>query len=444
MVKKKNKMIGRYELIRKLGKGGMGSVYKALAPVINKVVALKLLDPFEILLDIVGHEKLYKTFLFEAETMAAISHPNVVNVWDFDEDEQGRPYFIMEYFCNNLGVMIGEEFEMEKPCRRSRPEMVLHYGRQLLQGLDCLHHHQIIHRDIKPYNLLITDDNQLKICDFGMALRNGVSFAGGDMVQIGSPFYAAPEQQKAADKVDGRADLYSVGVLLYRMLTGGFPTMANFSLSLINPLFDHHWDQFFAKALRLVPQQRFQTATEMLFELEALQLHWHEQTASMCPLRTITNPQQEQPRSEPQNICGRRARQLFGLTERYRPESFTESTFVAQGENELVDQATGLRWQLGGPRYKVSLVDAHEFVRQLNDQHDGAGQPWRLPTINELLTLLEEDGLASELLATRQRWLWSSDGHGRRDGWYINLEMGFVGWQDVTCRNFVWAVSSER
>ena len=130
------KHIGRYEIIRRLGKGGMGAVYKGLVPVIDKVVAIKLLDPNELLEDILGMEQLREIFTFEARTMAAFNQPFLVTAHDFDHDQQGRPFFVMDYICNNLGDMIGETFEIEQPSRIIRAEKVLHYCRQIIGALD--------------------------------------------------------------------------------------------------------------------------------------------------------------------------------------------------------------------------------------------------------------------------------------------------------------------
>ena len=141
----------------------------------------------------------------------------------------------------------------------------------MLKGLETLHQADIIHRDIKPFNLLVGEDNQLRICDFGMVLVDGLSLIGKANMVIGDPFYAAPEQNRQADDVDGRSDLYSAAVLLWRMLTGMFPVEKSFALKQVNPLLDDNWDDFFARALRHRPQERFQTAGEMLANLEKLQ-----------------------------------------------------------------------------------------------------------------------------------------------------------------------------
>ena len=253
------------KIIRRLGKGGMGSVYKGIVPVIDKVVAIKLLDPSELLEAILGIERLKEIFTFEARTMAAFNQPFLVTAHDFDHDEQGRPFFVMDYICNNLGEMIGETFHIEEESRVIWAAKVLHYGRQILQALDFLHYNDIIHRDIKPQNILVTDADTIKICDFGMALVGGVAFSGPDSMQIGSPCYTPPEQRKNPKGVDGRADLYSAAVLLYRMLTGKLPGMQSFSLSLVNPIYDQSWDEFFAKALRWQPDERFQNAAGNAF-----------------------------------------------------------------------------------------------------------------------------------------------------------------------------------
>ncbi len=436
--------IGRYDILRKLGRGGMGSVYKAVVPVINKVVAVKVLDPFETLEALLGYDRLREIFTFEAVTMAGLHHPGVVDVWDFGEDEQGRPFFVMEFFCNNLGNMIGESFQMEQACRRINPDKVLNYGRQILEGLSCLHHNQIIHRDIKPFNILITDEDRAKICDFGMALAKGLSFSEPKKMQIGSPFYAAPEQGSRPDKVDGRADLYSVGVLLYRMLTGELPSMRSFSLSRVNPLYDNAWDDFFAKALSWHPDSRFQAADEMADGLKQLQVHWK----SVSSQHDSGNRSEEEDeriflRKEPENVCGKKARILFGLSDMHRPKKPISNRFVSREKGTIHDEATGLFWQHGCSRYSLSWQSARDYVSSLNSRAFAGKNNWRLPTVNELVSLLREEAWKSEEnpFPDRGKWLWSCDRHGDRDAWYVNMDMGFADWQDITCRNFARAVS---
>lgn len=424
----------------------MGSVYKAAVPVIDKVVAVKVLDPFEAMEDLVGYDNLKKIFLAEATTMADLQHPAVVNIWDFDEDEQGRPFFVMEFICNNLGNIIGESFQMEKNSRRIQADKALHYGKQLLQGLAYLHHRGIIHRDIKPYNIMVSDEDNIKICDFGMALVNGVSFSGPEMMQIGSPFYAAPEQNRNANEVDGRADLYSAGVLLYRMLTGELPSMRSFSLSLVNRLFDSTWDVFFARALNLQPDGRFQTAREMLHALEKLHLHWED-------ILRNQSSRQDEPKAEtkmilrhkPINACGKRAQKIFGLNDLFHPQQKTHVQLIEKGDDLLHDPSTDLIWQKTPSLYCLSWKEALANIKDLNSSRHADQYTWRLPTVDELFSLYNgSDTLQEEVnqAAPREKCLWSADAHGKRDAWYVNLELGYADWQDINCRNFVRGVCS--
>ncbi len=439
--------IGRYQIIRKLGKGGMGAIYKAVIPTINKVVAIKLLDPFESMEMVMGADTLKDIFSAEAITMAAIKHPAVVDVWDYSEDSKGRPFFVMEFFSHNLGEMIGEDFRLENRSRIIRPDKVLHYGRQLLAGLACLHHNGVIHRDIKPQNLLITDDDQLKICDFGMALSATTVFSGPANINIGSPFYAAPEQIKAPNKVDGRADLYSAAVLLYRMLTGLLPGMAQFSLSAVNPLYDQNWDSFFLKALHFNPNERFQDADAMHAELDKLEVHWQEdlkRTKDSAPSVRSSCPKVNL-RKKPTNIWGGKARNFMGLNERSQPLDYIDNCLENLQSGVIRDCATGLCWQQGGSKYPITHRGAQDYLDQLNNNRFGGMDCWRLPTVSELLSLLNDVVYqpVDEIFDRSKMRLWSADLHGPRDAWHVDMDMAYAGWQDVFTHNFVKAVCDD-
>lgn len=437
---KKRQSVGKYTLLNRLGKGGMGTVYKALSPTIDKIVALKLLKPSEPLEITLGYEQLEAIFLSEARTLASLNHHNLTTVWDFDTDEQGRSFFVMEYYCNNLGIMIGESFQLEEPSRQIRPEKVIHYGKQILDALQYLHHNLVIHRDIKPHNILITDNDRVKVCDFGMALVDGLSFSGPANMQIGSPYYSPPEQKKNPHQVDGRADYYSTAVLLYRMLTGTLPGMQSFPLSMINPAYGKNWDDFFRKGLSWDPDHRFQSAGEMIQALERLQFSPPEKTdkregtASM-PISEI--------RFSPENQCGRRALKTFKLTNLHRPIQYIVNDFDIKSD-VVVDRATSRSWQKTGSPYPLNWQEAHSYISFLNRIHFGGLCSWRLPTLDELLSLLNESPEQTGTFFDPQRkWLWSCDLHGKIERWFINLDMGYVASQDMDCPNYVKAVSSE-
>jgi serine/threonine-protein kinase len=430
--------IGKYSIIRRLGKGGMGIVYKGIAPVIDKVVAIKLLAPAEVMELTVGLEQLEEIFLSEAQTLARLHHPNIASIWDFDRDGEDRPFFVMEYYCNNLGAMIGESFQVEQPSRTIRPEKVLHYGLQILDGLSYLHYDNIIHRDIKPQNILVTDRDTVKICDFGMALVDGLSFSGPANMQIGSPCYTPPEQKKTPHEVDGRADCYSTAVLLYRMLTGTLPGMQSFPLSLVNPRYDESWDEFFRVGLSWNPDERFQSARDMRQELAGLQLKPVQARDRSAPAAA---PEPVRLRTAPGNQCASRAGRVFGLTDLQRPATYIESSFERSG-GTVTDRTTGLVWQQGGSPYPLPWTEAQLYVDTLNKTESGGFDDWRLPTLNELLSLLDDSDLQPEasLFSTREKWFWSCDLHGKIERWYVNLDMGYAATQDMGCLNYVRAV----
>lgn len=248
--------IGRYEIKGLLGRGGMGAVYKAAMPVTGRIVALKVLKPAEILEDLMGEEVLTEMFLKEAATMASISHANIASILDVHDGADGQPaHFTMEYFCGNLGVIMGENYEVEKPSRRLGVEASLHIAKEMLAGLDRLHYENIIHRDIKPFNVMLAEDEggvgRVKLIDFGLSKLRGEQSKGHKGMVVGSPYYTAPEQEADPESADQRADIFSVGVTLYRMLTGQLPPEGKRTTSVceVHPDLDCGWDEFFAKAL---------------------------------------------------------------------------------------------------------------------------------------------------------------------------------------------------
>ena len=189
------KRIGRYLIRGLLGRGGMGKVYKVELPAIGKIAALKLLDPDPVVAKLLGIERLRNLFISEARTMSGVNHPNIVAIHDFDWHAE-KPFYVMDFFANNLGAMIGESYRTEVPSRRIVVDKALDYTRQTLDGLACLHDAGIYHRDIKPFNLLVTAWDTIRICDFGLSKLRGEAYAGPANLNVGSPYYAAPEQEK--------------------------------------------------------------------------------------------------------------------------------------------------------------------------------------------------------------------------------------------------------
>jgi serine/threonine protein kinase len=452
------KRIGRYVIEGLLGRGGMGRVYKVRLPVIDKIAALKLLDPDPLLAELLKMAKLRDLFTHEAVTMAGLNHPNIVAVYDFDEHD-GKPFFVMDYFPNNLGAMMGEQYTVEKPSRPIGVDKALDYTRQILDGLDCLHDAGILHRDIKPYNVLVTARDTLKICDFGLSKIRHETFAGPANLNVGSPYYAAPEQEADPDHVDARSDLYSVGVLCYRMLTCRLPYLHDSAAgyrppSRLNPDLDERWDDFLNRALARRPEHRFATAVQMRADLVALQQHWERQKLKSCahpdlhpeppsaPLPTAT------PRRQfPLKIETGKAAARFDLDALWRPNTYVRNDLIRRGDDAVEDRTTGLVWQKTGCGYPRTWQEAHLYVRRLNESAHGGVQNWRMPTVDELVTLLTPthpgaDLCVEPIFGKTQRWIWSIDRRSFVSAYYVDMELGFVGWQDFSAPYYVRAVSS--
>jgi serine/threonine protein kinase len=449
--------IGRYVIRGLIGRGGMGKVFKVELPAIGKIAALKLFAPDALLARLMGRDTLRDRFVAEARTMAGLQHPNIAAVHDFDTAGPA-PFYVMEYFANNLGTLIGEHFETERPSRIVATDNALAYTRQTLRGLACLHDAGIIHRDIKPFNLLLTPWNTVIICDFGLSRLHGETFGAPTNLNVGSPYYAAPEQEQAPDQAQATADIYPVGVMLYRMLTGRLPEAAPHNKayqppSTLNADLDEQWDTLIARAMAADPYDRFAGAMEMLVAVEQLTDHWEEQKSRSCALPPEvdkTHPNVGKPgslRATPIKASPGKAAILFDLDTLWRPKVYVDNAFEAGNDGTIIDHATCLVWQQSGSPFPRTCSQAAQAVAELNRRCFAGRINWRLPTIAELASLLRAPRKARDLCIaspfdTTQRRLWSADRRSFTANYCVDLELGFVGWNDVDAPYYVRGVCS--
>ena len=452
--------IGRYAIRGLLGRGGMGAVYKAAMPVTGRIVALKVLRPAEIMEDLVGLDRLTEMFLAEAATMASISHANVASVLDV-HDGSGNvpPHFTMEYFCGNLGVLMGETYEVERPSRRLGVEASITLAREMLAGLDRLHYEGIVHRDVKPFNVMLAEDEggtgHAKLIDFGLSKLRGERTPGPKGMVVGSPYYTAPEQEADPESAVPASDCYSVAVTLHRMLTGQLPAEnphKRLPISELHADLDREWDDFFRQALAPAPADRFPDAPAMADALSTLETAWRNRKDAVCAAPDLLDepatPAPRTLRADPLKVPARLGRQTFGLDELWQPATTARGEFRDNRDGTVTDRATGLTWERFGSRYPLSHDRAHSHVHRLNQNHYGNRTGWRLPTIHELATLFTHattpgDFCQQPVFDPRKARLWSADTKAFTAAWYADAELGFVAWQDKTCRFFARAVTGE-
>src|SRR5664280_98260 len=261
---------GRYKIIKKLGTGGMATVYLAEDQELGRRIAIKILNSKH-----AADQQFVERFRREASSAAGLSHPNIVQIYDRGNAE-GTYYIAME-------LIDGRSLKELVIQRGPSPILVaVNYGRQILAALRFAHRNGVVHRDIKPHNVLVDDEGRIKVTDFGIA-RAGAS----EMTEVGSIIgtaqYLSPEQARGAP-VDDRSDLYSVGVLLYELLTGEAPysgdtpveiAMKHLSAipeppSVKRPEIPPALDAVVLRALAKDPDDRYQSAAEMDADLSAI------------------------------------------------------------------------------------------------------------------------------------------------------------------------------
>ncbi len=274
---RRSERFGRYEILTELGRGAMGVVYKARDPKINRVVAVKTISlagqpPEE---EIEYRERFFR----EAEAAGRVSHPGIVTIFDVGEEPETRaPYIVMEFVGGpSLDKLLSRD-DHKLPV-----ETALQLTRELAEALDCAHGQGVVHRDLKPANILLTEDGHAKIADFGVAKLNLANHTLAGRA-LGTPAYMSPEQLNG-EAVDWRSDLFSVGVILYTVLTGYRPFQGNSAVTvsfkvvnrdpipatLLDTELPPGLDYIIERAMAKDPAERYQRGMEMVLDIQHLQ-----------------------------------------------------------------------------------------------------------------------------------------------------------------------------
>jgi len=267
--------LDRYQVIEHLGRGGMAEVYKAYQPRLDRYVAVKVLHAF-----LADEENFLARFQREAKAIAMLRHPNIVQVYDFDYDEEWDVYYMVMEFIGGptLKVQLKDLAEHEKQMPLDEAVRV---AAALGKALDYAHQRGMIHRDIKPGNVMFTDDGQVVLTDFGIARMINLSGLTASGAIIGTPSYISPEQAMGRPG-DERSDIYSLAIVFYQMITGDLPFDAETSMGIIlkhisepppsprtlRPDLPEMVEQVLVRALAKDPAQRYQEVTEFVTDLQ--------------------------------------------------------------------------------------------------------------------------------------------------------------------------------
>ena len=324
----------RYTLGNPLGSGGMAEVYLAHDEVLGRDVALKILKD-----QYAENDEFVERFRREARSVAALNHPNIVSVYDRGSSEDGTYYIVMEYVP---GGTLKEHVLREGPLD---PSAAAKLGSQVAQALEAAHEKGVIHRDVKPQNVLLTDSGDAKVTDFGIARAVNATTTSRSNLILGTAGYMSPEQAKG-EPVGPQSDLYSLGVVLYEMLTGERPYSAEDPVALAmkhvnepppspreaNPEVPEALDALTTKLLAKKPEDRYASAADLADDLErvrsglpptaaALEKTTEQMTAPLPPSprggtrkTAVQSPVTPAPIKVPKHGRGRRGRLLPVLT----------------------------------------------------------------------------------------------------------------------------------
>ena len=276
MESRPDQRLGRYEILAEIGRGAMGIVYKARDPQIDRLVAIKTISLFGQTPE--DESDYLSRFFLEARAAGRLSHPGIVTIFDVGEEPETRaPYIVMEYVAGQ-----SLDHQLSASSGKLSLETALQLCQELAEALDYAHTHGVVHRDMKPSNVLVTVEGRAKIADFGIAKMNLAQITLPGNV-LGTPAFMSPEQLEGGT-VDGRSDLFSLGVILYTMLTGHRPFQGDSALTVsfkvanrepvpvtaFDSDFPPEIDYVISRAMAKDPAHRYQTGREMALDVNEL------------------------------------------------------------------------------------------------------------------------------------------------------------------------------
>lgn len=305
--------LGKYELLEKLGQGGMAQVYKARQPLIERFVAIKVM-----LTNLIDSEQFVSRFLREAQRLGQLRHPNIVSILDFDIVE-GTHFLVMDFVS---GPSLATYLDMRKSLL---PVEALKISSQITSALQYAHGKGVVHCDLKPANVMFQDEThqQVVLTDFGIARMLDATGQAQTSTVIGTPSYISPEAAQG-QPLDGRADIYSLGIMMYEMVTGAPPFVADTPLSVMmkhlqepppnlnttHPQIPAPYSSIVEKALAKSPADRFRSAADMGAAIEDALGHLHGQASTI----SVSQPQEGQLVAPPGSWSARSASTAAGAS----------------------------------------------------------------------------------------------------------------------------------
>jgi len=409
-----------YRVHEYIDEGGYGSVYV----VKNKTGRFKALKVLH------RDVRLVEKEMRGINDIINIQSVRLVYTDDYGTNEYGETCILSEYIKENIGSLLQKKGKLNQ-------DLACHYFMEILEGLRILEQYGIIHRDIKPENLFILD-RIIKIGDFSLArVTSGKSLGTRG---VGTMAYMAPEAFE--DEYTQSVDRWAAAVVLFQMLTNTMPFAGKTDPAVMNAIINkapdiravpQRFHGFFERCLKKDPARRHENIDAMMTDFRmVLKGDFSVSMPMDKPVPVLKGPLYTL-RSEPLTVSQENFKTIFGLDSGQRPLEYITNDYQDTADGTLTDHATGLMWQQGSSSKDINYQAANDYIRELNRKGLAGFSDWRLPTIPELMSLIEPkkkngDLYIDPLFDKEQWWCWSSDVRSGGGAWNVYFSLGIVYW----------------